>query len=241
MKASMPPFVKVSRTTETEFSPDSHVRGGETAQQRSQEGSDTRTPSLSAQPRPGWVHPPSTACLSITDVSLLHHHLNLRRCVGATASTPSPPASLRVLPPAAPHRASPMPASPPAASATAVAGCTSSHHADQPRHTTPAHASPEPPPRPPPPPPAVPRRLPPPSVAPPCASAVSIVVDRPAGCPLSPPSPRAPPLPEHPPLAHASRAAPPPPRASSRAAAATSSSSAAATASSAYPDLAAGG
>lgn len=91
MKASMPPFVKVSRTTETEFSPDSHVRGGETAQQRSQEGSDTRTPSLSAQPRPGWVHPPSTACLSITDVSLLHHHLNLRRCVGATASTPSPP------------------------------------------------------------------------------------------------------------------------------------------------------
>lgn len=91
MKASMPPFVKVSRTTETEFSPDSHVRGGETAQQRSQEGSDTRTPSLSAQPRPGWVHPPSTTCLSTTDVSLLHRHLNLRRCVGATASTPSPP------------------------------------------------------------------------------------------------------------------------------------------------------
>lgn len=78
MKASMPPFVKVSRTTEIEFSPDSHVRGGETAQQRSQEESDTRTPSLSAQPRPGWVHPPSTACLSTTDVSLLHRHLNLR-------------------------------------------------------------------------------------------------------------------------------------------------------------------
>lgn len=126
MKASMPPFVKVSRTTETKFSPDSHVRGGETAQQRSQEGSDTRTPSLSAQPRLGWVHPPSTACLSTTDVSLIHRHLNLRRCVGATASTPSPPASLCVLPPRSSARNT---ASPPRVDHR-IAGCTS-HHADQ--------------------------------------------------------------------------------------------------------------
>lgn len=94
-KAPPPPSVKVSKRTETGLSFGSHTRGGETAWQRPQEGSGTRTPPLLARPRSGCVFtrcpPPADRKLfsiaPTTDPSLsarVHHCTDAPRRLAST-------------------------------------------------------------------------------------------------------------------------------------------------------------
>lgn len=129
-KAPLPPSIKVSKRTETGLSSGSHTRGGETALQRPQEGSGTRTPPLSARPRSGCVFtrcpPPADRKLfsiaPTTDPSLsarVHYCTDAPRRPASTSSTQASHS---------PHRTVGKPLPPPAAPSCAVLASVVTDH-----------------------------------------------------------------------------------------------------------------